>query len=219
MVRVGGNCLDSNRKDPLPSSGTHWCDMVDHRQVRDDPVKRLNQNRHLVRGEASESLAERFADDVPEQRQHGPGVRGNRKRPRPAIGEARAPLGKSHGFQPIKDADEPRGCDSGQFRKPLLSDSFILGQHEQRSALRKIERQIPGTPLEASHIQPTRFAQTEARMEHSVHLYLNSDLAEMAAGSEIFKRPRNVLHLERLVDHRSDSEVIDHPDHALEHFH
>lgn len=135
--------------------------MVDRRQVRDDPVKRLKQNRRLVRGEASERLAERSADDVPEQRQHRPGVRGNRKRPRPAIGEARAPLCKSHGFQPIKDADDPRGGDGGQFRKALLSDSFILGQHEQRSALRNIERQIPGALLEASHIQPTRFAQTE----------------------------------------------------------
>ena len=136
---------------------------VGRRQVRDDPVKRPNQNRGLVRGEASEGLAERFADDVPEQRQHGPGVRGDRKGARPAIGEARASLCKSHGFQPIKDADQPRGCDGGQLRKAPLSDPFMLGQHQQRSALRKIERQIPGALLETSHIQPTGLAQTEAR--------------------------------------------------------
>jgi hypothetical protein len=57
MARVGRNRLESNRRVSLPSSGTHWCDMVDHRQVRDDPVKRLNQNRHLVRGEAPGSAA------------------------------------------------------------------------------------------------------------------------------------------------------------------
>src|SRR5580704_14587881 len=41
---------------------------VNRRQVRDDPVKRLNQDRRLARGEASECLAERFAEDVPQQR-------------------------------------------------------------------------------------------------------------------------------------------------------
>ena len=135
---------------------------VNRRQVRDDPIKRLNQDRRLARGEASECLAERFAEDVPEQRQHCPGVRGKRKRPRLGIGEVRVPLCKSHGFQPIKDADEPRGCDGSQFREAPLRDSFILGQHEQRSGLGKIERKIPGAFLEASHIQPTGVAQIEA---------------------------------------------------------
>jgi hypothetical protein len=51
---------------------------------------RLNQDRRFVRGEALECLVARFADDVPEQRQHCPGVCGKRKRPRPAIGEGAA---------------------------------------------------------------------------------------------------------------------------------
>src|SRR5260221_10182192 len=50
-----------------------------------------------------------------------------------------------------------------------------------------------------------------------VHLYLDSDFAEMATGFQIFERRRDILHLERLVDYWLDTEVFDHADHSLEH--
>jgi hypothetical protein len=82
--------------------------------------------------------------DVPEQRHHRPRVLRDRKRPRPVIGEARAPLCKSHGFQAIEDADEPGGGDGGQFREALLRPSFSASTssalHGAKSSARFRER-------------------------------------------------------------------------------
>ena len=129
----------------------------------------------------------------------------------------RTPLRKSHDFQPVEDADQPGGSDGRQLRKGLLSDSFVLCQHEQRSGLREIERQITGALLKASRIELSGFAQIETGKWQPVHLYLDDDFAEMATGLQIFERRRDILHLERLVDYRPDSEVFDHGDHPLEH--
>jgi len=111
----------------------------------------------------------------------------------------------------------PGGSDGRQLRKALRCDSFVLCQREQRSGLREIERQITGVLLRASRIELTGFAQTETGKWQPVHLYLDNDFAEMATGFQIFERRCDILHLERLVDYWSDSEVLDHADHPLEH--
>src|SRR5690349_8341173 len=87
------------------------------------------------------------------------GFLGEEKRARSAIGKPMASLCKAQRLQPVESPREPGRSDCRQFRKALLGDSFILREHQQRSALHEIERQIPRAPLEASHIQPARFAQ------------------------------------------------------------
>ena len=129
----------------------------------------------------------------------------------------RTPLRKSHNLQPVEDAHQPRGSDGRQLRKALLSDSFVLCQYEQGFGLCKVERQTTGALPKASRIELTGFAQTGTGIWQPVHLYLDDNFAEMATGLQIFERHRDVLHLERLVDYWSHSEVFNHTDHPLEH--
>src|SRR5690242_17056436 len=134
----------------------------ERRKVCDDTLECLSEGRDLLTRQSCQRFAQGLVDEIPEHWQENLGFLGDEKRARSAIGKPMASLCEAQRFEPVESTPEPGRSDCRQFREAPLGDSFILDEHEQRSALREFERQISGALLEASHVQPARFAQTEA---------------------------------------------------------
>jgi hypothetical protein len=73
------------------------------------------------------------------------------------------------GFQTVKGSHESHRLEIRQLRQLYLADSFVIGQIDERFALRQRQAERAGSLLESLHVQPGRVFEKETKSAHWIH--------------------------------------------------